>query len=322
MTRVNCDTQLATLHKTPRQGRPAHPPTQPHIVDDVLHWYDECARDLPWRRPGTTPWAILVSEIMLQQTPVQRVLPVYELWLDRWPTPAALAAEPSGEAVRAWSRLGYPRRALRLHQCAVAITEQYAGDLPTSVPELLTLPGVGAYTARAVAAFAFGQREPVVDVNVRRLWARAVSGLPDAGASTTRADFALMESLLPEEPARASRFCAAAMEVGALVCTANTPRCLQCPLQTICAWRAAGQPDVNRPARRVQTYAGTDRQVRGRILAILRDSAHPVTPEALVDAWHLTDQRERALSSLLADGLIEQHPDNTYALPGHVLFDR
>ena len=135
----------------------------------ILRWYADHARDLPWRRPEASAWSVLVSELMLQQTPVARVLPVHEAWLERWPTPASLAAEPSGEAVRAWGRLGYPRRALRLHAAAVAIVGRYDGAVPDSYDELITLPGVGDYTAAAVASFAFGRRHVVLDTNVRRV---------------------------------------------------------------------------------------------------------------------------------------------------------
>src|ERR1700756_4323762 len=145
-------------------------------ADAVLGWYAAHARDLPWRAPGVSPWAVLVSEIMLQQTPVSRVPPAYRAWLDRCPTPAALAADPAGEAVRQWGRLGYPRRALRLHETATIVTEKYAGELPATRDELLALPGIGAYTAAAVAVFAFGRKHAVLDTNVRRVLARVESG--------------------------------------------------------------------------------------------------------------------------------------------------
>ena len=160
----------------------------------VLDFYDRHARDLPWRRPDATPWAVLVSEVMLQQTPVGRVLPVYGRWLERWPRPADLAAEPPGAAIRAWDRLGYPRRALRLHAAAVAITTEYGGTVPSEVESLLRLPGIGEYTARAVAAFAFGTRVPVVDTNVRRVLARVVRGVDEPRASATAADQTLSTS--------------------------------------------------------------------------------------------------------------------------------
>src|SRR5262249_32277639 len=189
-------------------------------ADALLDWYREHARDLPWRRPDAGPWAVLVSEIMLQQTPVARVLPAYQAWLARWPRPADLAADPPGEAVRMWGKLGYPRRALRLRECAVAIAERHGGAVPSEVDDLLALPGIGSYTARAVAAFAFGRRCPVVDTNVRRVVARAAAGAGDAGLPSTARDLTEVEALLPADPPRAARLSAALMELGQVVCTA------------------------------------------------------------------------------------------------------
>jgi A/G-specific adenine glycosylase len=284
--------------------------TQP-LVD----WYDQHARDLPWRRPQATPWAVCVSEVMLQQTPVARVLPAYDAWLARWPTPADLAADSPGEAVRMWGRLGYPRRALRLHECAVTIVERYGGQLPAEVDTLQSLPGIGAYTARAVAAFGYGRRCPVVDTNVRRVVARAVEGAADAPAVTAR-DLATVEALLPARPARAARLSAALMELGQVVCTARAPRCPTCPVAAGCAWRAAGCPPYDGPARRPQRFAGTDRQVRGLLLDVLRGAPGPVGPSALDAVWHDQVQRARALSGLVADGLVAPLPDGRFALPG------
>lgn len=286
-------------------------PTEP-----VLHWYSENARDLPWREPAATPWSILVSELMLQQTPVVRVLPVWREWMDRWPTPAALAAEPSGEAVRAWGRLGYPRRALRLHACAVAITELHGGEVPDDHAVLLSLPGVGAYTAAAVASFAFGQRHAVLDTNVRRVLARLKSGVEHPPQTQTRAEVKLAESLLPEEPATAALWAVAVMELGALVCTARSPRCADCPVLERCTWYLNGKPPYDGPPRRGQTYAGTDRQCRGRLLAVLRQAPGPVEKPALDVVWSDSVQRERALDGLVTDGLVDPLDDGRYALPG------
>ena len=213
-------------------------PTPHGFREPLLDWYAANARDLPWRAPGTTPYAVLVSEVMLQQTPVARVVPAYRDWLERWPDAAALAAAPSGEAVRQWGRLGYPRRALRLHAACVAVVERYGGELPTTVEELLTLPGVGDYTARAVAAFALRQRHAVVDTNVRRVVARLVEGVADA--AVRRQDLALVAALLPPEEEAAATLSVALMELGAVVCTARSPRCPACPVSTRCAWLAAG----------------------------------------------------------------------------------
>jgi A/G-specific adenine glycosylase len=285
------------------------------VVDDVLAWYSREARDLPWRAPDATPWAVVVSELMLQQTPVARVLPVYEEWLRRWPTPAALAAEPSGEAVRAWGRLGYPRRALRLHGIAVACVEQHGGEVPSTLEELLALPGVGSYTAAAIASFAFGQRHAVLDTNVRRVLARLVTGVELPPPSLTVAETRLAESMAPADPATAVRWAVAVMELGALVCTARAPRCGGCPVADSCTWRAAGSPPHDGPPRRGQTYAGTDRQVRGLLLAVLRESDDAVPRAALDAVWPDVEQRERALAGLLADGLVRETATGGFALP-------
>ncbi|HEY7224387.1 MAG TPA: A/G-specific adenine glycosylase [Micromonosporaceae bacterium] len=285
------------------------------MAERALRWYDSAARDLPWRRRGTSAWGVLVSEVMLQQTPVARVQPVYEEWLARWPTPAHLAVEPAGEAIRAWGRLGYPRRALRLHECAVQISARYGGVVPREVPELLSLPGVGAYTARAVAAFAYGAREPVVDTNVRRLLARAHRGRADAGPATTAADLAAVAALLPSGAARAARASAAFMELGALVCTARQPACGACPLRVDCAWLHAGRPSavIRRSAQR---YLGTDRQARGVLLGLCRERSEPVAAHVLATAWPDPEQAQRALAGLLADGLLVRLDSAWCGLPG------
>ncbi len=286
------------------------------IAGAVNDWFVENQRDLPWRRDGFGAWGILVSEIMLQQTPVARVVPRLEQWLKRWPTPAALASSPPGDAVRAWERLGYPRRALRLHAAAVAITEQHGGEVPSDVEKLLALPGIGDYTARAVAAFAFGLRHPVVDTNVRRVIARAVLGQGEAGPASTRRDLAAMEAILPRDDAEARVFNAAMMELGAVVCTARAPRCDECPLAASCAWRAAGYPAYDGPRAATQaTFEGSDRQVRGLILAELRGSDIPVTADEITSLWPDATQLARALASLEADGLVVADGSGAFELP-------
>jgi A/G-specific adenine glycosylase len=282
---------------------------------DVVGWYERSRRDLPWRAPGVTAWQILVSEFMLQQTPVARVAPIWVDWVARWPTPSATAEAGAAAVLRAWGKLGYPRRAKRLHECAVVIAAEHGDVVPEDVDTLLTLPGVGAYTARAVACFAYGQRVPVVDTNVRRVVARAVHGQADAGSPSTVRDHADVAALLPEGPA-APVFSAGLMELGATICTARSPQCGVCPL-TVCAWREAGHPPGGGPARPVQRYAGTDRQVRGKLLDVLRGSSVPVQRAELDVVW-LTDtaQRDRALDSLLVDGLVEQTADGRFALAG------
>ncbi|SNY04471.1 A/G-specific adenine glycosylase [Paractinoplanes atraurantiacus] len=286
------------------------------LAEDAIAWYDANARDLPWRQPDTTPWGVLVSEVMLQQTPVVRVEPAWHAWMTRWPTPAALAADPPSEAIRMWGRLGYPRRAMRLHACAVAMVERHGGDVPSDLDQLLALPGVGTYTGRAVATFAYGQRHPVVDTNVRRVVSRAVEGKPDAGPATTAADLAAMEELLPASPAVAARASIAFMELGAIVCTARSPRCPSCPFEKVCAWRLDGSPPLEGPSRKRQTYAGTDRQVRGLLLEVLRHATGPVPQQRLDLVWTDEVQRARALSGLVEDGLVEPFGTASFVLAG------
>jgi A/G-specific adenine glycosylase len=222
---------------------------------------------------------------------------------------------PAGEAVRAWNRLGYPRRALWLHACAVAIAERHGGVVPAEVDELLALPGVGPYTARAVAAFAYGVRVPVVDTNVRRVLARALDGQAEPGPPSATRDLAAMSAVLPPDETEARLFNAGAMELGALVCTARSPRCDDCPLAAVCAWRAAGYPAYHGPRRPVQKkYEGSDRHVRGLIMRELRGAHVPVTDAELAGLWPDAVQLARALAGLIADGLAVRE-DAGYALP-------
>jgi A/G-specific adenine glycosylase len=305
---------------------------------------------------------VLVSEIMLQQTPVARVLPEYLGWMTRWPTPAALAADPAGEAIRQWGRLGYPRRALRLHETATILVARYGGSVPADLDALRALPGIGSYTAAAVASFAFGQRHAVLDTNVRRVLARLAAGQPWAGGSSSAsvAERRLAESLLPAEPTVAARWSVAVMELGALVCTAASPRCGDCPVARECAWLAAARPappagtaeaagsaDATGSAgavgaagatgaagavgaagaigvrrRRTQKYDGTDRQCRGRLLAVLRGASDPVHRADFDAVWAGQAQLDRALDGLVADGLVDPLPDGRFALPGSVPLSR
>jgi A/G-specific adenine glycosylase len=295
---------------------PAHPLHEP-----ILAWYAVHRRDLPWREPGAGAWAVLVSEVMLQQTPVARVLPAWDAWMRRWPAPADLAADAPGEAIRMWGRLGYPRRALRLHECARTVVERHGGAIPDDHAALLALPGIGAYTAAAVASFAFGRRHAVVDTNVRRVLARAISGTAHAAPTLTAAEARLAAGLLPDDDATAARWAVAAMEVGALVCTARAPRCGVCPVLDRCRWQLDGAPAHTGAPRRGQTYAGTDRYVRGLLLAALRASPDPINRAALAAAAPdaaLRDpgQRDRCLDALVADGLVEPQDDDRYGLPG------
>ena len=278
------------------------------LLPELRNWFAEHGRDLPWRAPETTAWGVLVSEVMSQQTPVARVAPQWLEWLERWPTPQDFAAASQADMLRAWGRLGYPRRALRLWECAQAIVERHNGVVPRDVDELLALPGIGDYTARAVACFAFGVNVPVVDTNVRRVYARAWSGQFLAPQPAKR-QLAQVGELLAD--GRGPQTSVALMELGALVCTARSPQCSVCPLHAGCAWVRAGSPapsesEMAAQKKRVQKFAGTDRQVRGKIMAVLREASAPVPKPEIDLVWPKDDQRERALRSLLADGLVRE----------------
>ncbi len=277
-----------------------------HLLHEpVLRWYAEHARDLPWRSPDASPWAVLVSEVMLQQTPVARVEPVWRRWMSRWPDPAALAADAPGDAVRAWERLGYPRRAIRLHACARAIVDQHRGTVPSEQSTLLSLPGVGAYTAAAVAAFAFGARATVVDTNVRRVLARSITGQAMPAPSLTRAETETAHQALPAGEPASVHWNVAVMELGAMICTARAPQCQVCPISDRCAWMLAGQPAYTGPAHRGQSWHGTDRQCRGALLQRLREHDDWLEGADFVDVWPQDEgQRERCLADLVSDGLI------------------
>ena len=286
----------------------------------LLAWFSGAGRPLPWREGGVTAWEILLCEVMSQQTPVARVEPIWRQWLQRWPGPRELAEAAPADVIRMWGKLGYPRRALRLRECAVVVVEQFGGEVPTHVDELLSLPGVGDYTARAVACFAHRQAVPVVDTNVRRVVARAVQGQAEAGPPSNRRDLATVEALLPAQREEAVAFSVAVMELGALVCTARKPDCDSCPLAPSCAWVAAGKPAWDGPRGKTQTYAGTDRQVRGMLLDVLRDGDGTATAAQLDAVWPDEAQRGRALASLVDDGLVarvgEVGEDGVnYALP-------
>ncbi|WP_106816164.1 HhH-GPD family protein [Microbacterium timonense] len=277
----------------------------PDLATPLVTWYRSNARDLPWRRPGFGAWGTLVSEFMLQQTPVNRVIPHLDAWLERWPTPNDLAAATPADAVRQWANLGYPRRALWLHRAAVEIRDLHDGVVPRDVDALLALTGIGDYTARAVAVFAYGDRHSVVDTNTRRVLARAVDGRSQPGPPSRR-DLEAMAAILPDERATAAVVNAAAMELGATVCVARNPRCGVCPLSDRCAWRAAGYPDTGDERRRQARYEGSDRQARGAVLKTLRDAGtHAVALAHVVPDWPDARQRDRAIDSLIADGLAE-----------------
>ncbi|MEO7129763.1 MAG: A/G-specific adenine glycosylase [Dermatophilaceae bacterium] len=287
----------------------------PQLHERVTRWYAREGRDLPWRAADCSPWGIYLSEVMAQQTPLSRVEPIWREWMERWPTPAALAAAAPGAAVRAWGRLGYPRRALRLHEAATILVDQHSGEVPDTPEELLALPGVGAYTAAAVACFAFGLPEVVVDTNVRRVLARAVEGKAYPGLALTRAETQLATDAMPAERHTANVWNVAVMELGALVCLARGPRCGECPITDLCAWNVAGRPAYEGPARTGQAWHGTDRQVRGEVLQRLRSEHGSLPLAALRDAGPDEAQVLRCLDSLVADGLVEPLSRQRYRLP-------
>lgn len=297
--------RILPAYDPPEAETLAYPGGMPELAAPLIEWYRDNARDLPWRRPGFGAWGTLVSEFMLQQTPVARVIPHLRAWLERWPTPESLAAEAPAAAVRQWANLGYPRRALWLHRAATEIRDRHGGVVPREVEALLALTGIGDYTARAVAVFAYGDHHPVVDTNTRRVLARAVAGLGQPGAPARR-DLAEMTAILPAELDAAATVNAATMELGATVCTARAPRCERCPLSDACRWRASGYPETPDTRRRQARYEGSDRQARGAVLRMLRDAAPtPIPLRAVIADWPDPHQRDRAIASLLDDGLAE-----------------
>lgn len=297
------------MPSTPTPPAPA-PALPPAAVEATIDWYDEAARDLPWRHGGVSAWAILVSEVMLQQTPVARVLPRWQEWMRRWPEPADLAAAPTADVLRAWDRLGYPRRALRLQGCARAIVEHHGGQVPLGEDALRALPGIGEYTAAAVTAFAHHGRAVVADVNIRRVLVRSVLGEAHPGAAYTATQRAVAARTLPADEGTSVRWNQAVMELGALVCTARSPRCEACPLrEEHCRWYADGRPDGTSAPGRRQAFEGTDRQMRGKIMALLREG--PAAPGQIAALDPEDPARTaRCLASLIADGLaVEERTD-------------
>ena len=276
---------------------------------EIFQWFKKNKRDLPWRKADA--WGILVSEFMLQQTPVNRVLPVYNQWMQKWPTAAALAKATPAEVITAWGRLGYPRRALRLHECAKEIISHHSGKIPTTESELRKLPGVGEYTAAAMVAFAFSQKSLVLDINIRRLFARLYDGVQSPTNAATKEEKARYEQLIPKKDPHI--WAAATMELGALVCTSQSPKCAVCPVSAHCLWRSLDYPQSEIVKRR-QTWHGTDRQCRGAIVQSLREN-EILTRTQIQELWDVPSQLEKAILTLLDDGLIEARGRNKFSLP-------
>ena len=277
----------------------------------LAQWFRDNQRALPWREDSCSPWGVMVSEVMLQQTPVARVEPLWHEWMARWSTPSDLANASQADAITAWGRLGYPRRAKRLYDAARVITAQHGGKVPQDLELLLALPGIGDYTARAIRTFAFGIPEPIVDTNIRRVIARAVHGLGEAGPVRQRQDREDVDQELGAiSPLDQVDFAKALMELGAVVCTARNPQCATCPLSGHCAWQRAGYPPyqgVKNP--RQARYEGSDRQARGVFLGELRHSDIDIPRSFLMGLWLDSAQATRALESLIADGLIQASED-------------
>jgi A/G-specific adenine glycosylase len=276
---------------------------------EISAWFKKNKRDLPWRK--TDSWGILVSEFMLQQTPVNRVLPVYNQWMERWPTAAHLAKATPAEVITAWGRLGYPRRALRLHECAKVISKEHKGKIPTTEVELRKLPGVGEYTAAAMVAFAFSGRSLVLDINIRRLFTRLFDGAESPTTSATKEEKVRYEELIPKKDPHT--WAAATMELGALVCTSQSPKCAVCPVADKCLWRSLDYPKSDLVKRR-QSWHGTDRQCRGAVVQALREN-EVLTKAQIAQLWDVPSQLEKALLTLLDDGLIEARGKSKYSLP-------
>ncbi len=286
------------------------------VTRAVSAWFGDRARDLPWRSADATAWGVFVSEVMSQQTPVARIAPAWREWMQAWPTPTALAAASPAEVIRAWDRLGYPRRALWLREAAIMMRDEFDGEVPRTYDELLRLPGVGDYTAAAVASFAFDERVPVLDTNVRRVLARLVFGVEHpVSSSATKLERRIATDLLPTDGGEAATWSVASMELGSLICRSSAPACSECPVRADCAWVAVGMPTLEARRKRTQRFEGTDRQVRGKLMAVLRDSPTPVSAARLRKCWADDAQRDRCLDSLVADGLVEPLARNRFRLP-------
>lgn len=297
------------------------------VAVELAEWWHASARDLPWRFGRATPWGVLVSEVMSQQTQMSRVVPYWNDWMERWPDAAALAGAAKSDVITAWGRLGYPRRALRLQECARVVASDYGNELPQTYDELLALPGIGDYTASAVMSFAFGERIAVVDTNIRRVLSRVFLGVESLGGAASPAERALAKRVLPQDGvSKCRRFDRSSvvwnqsvMELGAIVCTAKSPLCEACPVSSRCVFLRDGRPGLGeRRTRPRQRFQGTDRQVRGLVLNALRNLPEgeiAVDRKSLERLWDDHIQLDRCIASLDEDGLIEILPNADVRLP-------
>ena len=293
----------------------------PDAADIALRlaaWWEASARDLPWRFGRASAWGVLVSEVMSQQTQMSRVVPYWTAWMERWPDARALAKAPKAEVITAWGRLGYPRRALRLQECARTVAEQYHDELPRTYDELLALPGVGDYTASAVMSFAFGERVAVIDTNIRRVLSRVFRGEESLGGAASPVEREMARRLLPEDVRQSVVWNQSVMELGATVCTAKAPLCEQCPIAGQCRFLRNGRPGLGeRRTRPRQRFQGTDRQVRGLVLNALRGlpAGSVLEREQARLLWKDQVQLDACIASLDDDGLVEMLPDGSLRLP-------
>ncbi|WEV73154.1 A/G-specific adenine glycosylase [Bifidobacterium sp. ESL0790] len=315
------------------------------MKSELFSWWDENARDLPWRFGRTTPWGILISEVMSQQTQMSRVVQYWTNWMDVWPDAASLAKASTAEVITAWGRLGYPRRALRLQECAKVVAEQYDNELPKTYDELVALPGIGDYTASAVISFAFGERIAVIDTNVRRVLWRTFKGEESLGGSARPEERKLANAVLPKDAEESVIWNEALIELGALVCTAKNPKIDEDPWVGHNRFYAAGCPGMGEKRTRPrQSFKGTNRQVRGIVLNALRALAdsEPATGkgspssekasvkssakaassagaslsrEEVEQLWPDHIQLDACIASLDDDGLIEISPNGSLSLP-------
>lgn len=305
----------------PRQNEsaPTIPPTSGSEASSdfaalLKPWAAAVRRDLPWRRTRD-PWAILVSECMLQQTQVARVIPKWEAFLERFPTAGQCADSPVEVTIRQWQGLGYNRRAVQLHSATVAIRDRHGGTVPSDLARLLALPGVGAYTARAIRVFAYELDDAVVDTNVGRIVARAIAGRRLGWAEAQ----ATADLLVPTGDGWAWN--QGMLDLGATVCTKRVPKCAVCPVASVCSWRSGGGPDPAESSAgvggRQSRFEGSDRQGRGRLVDALR--IQPVAADALAELMGWPDSPERATgvaATLVRDGLANWAADGALALGG------
>ena len=301
---------LGRLVPVVTHSRVVKPAVREAVVATVRSWWPDVARDLPWRT-SRDPWEILVSEVMAQQTQVDRVIPKWQAFIERFPTPVHAAEAAAGDLISMWDGLGYNRRALYLHKCAQAVVNNHGGSFPNELAELLALPGVGPYTARAVQAFAFEADVAVVDTNVGRVLARVAGGSLSANDAQEVAD-----SLVPA--GAGWEWNQAFLDFGAMMCTKRSPQCPTCPLRDSCAWAgvgpdpAVGSAGVSKAQAR---FEGSNRQARGRLVARLRDGSIEVSAVgSIFDFADDAAREESVLASLIDDGMVVEH-DGWLSLP-------